>query len=542
MNQKKIYQTGLYIRLSALDSQQKDYDTIETQKNMLKDFIERDPSFSLVDIYIDNGKTGVNFKRDGFKRLLEDIKKGKINCIIVKDLSRFGRNYIEVGRYLEQIFPVLGVRFISINDGYDSNQIKNSFDDMRIPLKNLMNDAYSRDISIKVRSQIKIRCMKGEYIGIFPVYGYFRSKEDKHKLEIDEFAAITVKDIFRWKIEGYSNRQIANHLNTVGILSPLEYKRRLGFSFYTSFQEKQVAKWSSQAIDRILKNEVYIGTMVQGKESSPNYKIKKKFLKPKSEWIIVEHTHKAIIPKYEFDFVKQIMQSETKIPPDKKKCYLCSGSLECGTCHNLMIRKSITSNHKIYSYYICRTNKKNSLECRDSHRIRESEVINCIENMIKVQILTYIQMGEFLNQLEIISLKQIQIDKLNLQIQKKKEEYRDYQSMLLELFKDYQDGILEEEEYEYIKEVYETSYRESIQAIKVLENLLEQYQKEDRKREWIEELEQEKTIRTLNRFALITFIKKIVVIDSNHIQIHFRFQEESKNIFAGRGDTSERNE
>ena len=413
---------------------------------------------------------------------------------------------------------------------------------MRIPLKNLMNDAYSRDISIKVRSQIKIRCMKGEYIGIFPVYGYFRSKEDKHKLEIDEFAAITVKDIFRWKIEGYSNRQIANHLNTVGILSPLEYKRRLGFSFYTSFQEKQVAKWSSQAIDRILKNEVYIGTMVQGKESSPNYKIKKKFLKPKSEWIIVEHTHKAIIPKYEFDFVKQIMQSETKIPPDKKKCYLCSGSLECGTCHNLMIRKSITSNHKIYSYYICRTNKKNSLECRDSHRIRESEVINCIENMIKVQILTYIQMGEFLNQLEIISLKQIQIDKLNLQIQKKKEEYRDYQSMLLELFKDYQDGILEEEEYEYIKEVYETSYRESIQAIKVLENLLEQYQKEDRKREWIEELEQEKTIRTLNRFALITFIKKIVVIDSNHIQIHFRFQEESKNIFAGRGDTSERNE
>ncbi len=282
--------------------------------------------------------------------------------------------------------------------------------------------------------------------------------------------------------------------------------------------------------------------MVQGKESSPNYKIKKKFLKPKSEWIIVEHTHKAIIPKYEFDFVKQIMQSETKIPPDKKKCYLCSGSLECGTCHNLMIRKSITSNHKIYSYYICRTNKKNSLECRDSHRIRESEVINCIENMIKVQILTYIQMGEFLNQLEIISLKQIQIDKLNLQIQKKKEEYRDYQSMLLELFKDYQDGILEEEEYEYIKEVYETSYRESIQAIKVLENLLEQYQKEDRKREWIEELEQEKTIRTLNRFALITFIKKIVVIDSNHIQIHFRFQEESKNIFAGRGDTSERNE
>lgn len=542
MNQKKIYQTGLYIRLSALDSQQKDYDTIETQKNMLKDFIERDPSFSLVDIYIDNGKTGVNFKRDGFKRLLEDIKKGKINCIIVKDLSRFGRNYIEVGRYLEQIFPVLGVRFISINDGYDSNQIKNSFDDMRIPLKNLMNDAYSRDISIKVRSQIKIRCMKGEYIGIFPVYGYFRSKEDKHKLEIDEFAAITVKDIFRWKIEGYSNRQIANHLNTVGILSPLEYKRRLGFSFYTSFQEKQVAKWSSQAIDRILKNEVYIGTMVQGKESSPNYKIKKKFLKPKSEWIIVEHTHKAIIPKYEFDFVKQIMQSETKIPPDKKKCYLCSGSLECGTCHNLMIRKSITSNHKIYSYYICRTNKKNFLECRDSHRIRESEVINCIENMIKVQILTYIQMGEFLNQLEIISLKQIQIDKLNLQIQKKKEEYRDYQSMLLELFKDYQDGILEEEEYEYIKEVYETSYRESIQAIKVLENLLEQYQKEDRKREWIEELEQEKTIRTLNRFALITFIKKIVVIDSNHIQIHFRFQEESKNIFAGRGDTSERNE
>ncbi len=541
MNQKKIYQTAIYIRISALDSQQRDCDTIETQKNMLKDFIEKDPSFSLIDIYIDNGKTGVNFKRDGFKRLLEDINKGKINCIIVKDLSRFGRNYIEVGRYLEQIFPALGVRFISINDGYDSNQIKSSFDDMRIPLKNLMNDAYSRDISMKVRSQIKVRCMKGEYIGIFPVYGYFRSKKDKHKLEIDDFAAMTVKDIFRWKIEGYSNRQIANHLNMVGMLSPLEYKRRLGFSFYTSFQQKQVAKWSSQAVDRILKNEVYIGTMVQGKESSPNYKIKKKFLKPKSEWIVVEHTHKAIIPKYEFDFVKQIMQFETKIPSNKGESYLCSGSLECGSCHNPMIRKSITSNQRLYSYYICRTNKKNSLECSDSHRIREEGVINCIQNLIKLQILTYIRVEEFLDQLDIVSLRQKQINRIELQIQKKKEEYNDYQDMLLGLFKDYQSGILEKEEYEYIKEVYEISCTESLRAIKVLEDLLKQYEKRGSKIEWIEELEQEKTIRTLNRFVLITFIKKIVVIDSNHIQIHFRFQEELKNIFSGRGDTSERN-
>lgn len=524
-SEDRKYHAAIYIRLSKESIDKQESNRIENQRGLIHSFLKTKPEIEVYSEYVDDGFSGVSFERPAIKRLFADIGMGKVNCIVVKDLSRFGRNYIEVGRYLEQIFPALNVRFLAINDGVDSIQTKNLLDTMSIPLKNLLNDAYSRDISMKVRSQIKVRCMKGEYIGAFPVYGYLRSKENKHKLEIDAFAAMTVRDIFRWKIEGYSSTWIADHLNAVGMLSPLEYKRRQGALFYTSFQQKSVAKWSAQEINRILKNEIYTGKMVQGKESSPNYKIKKKFLKPKSEWIVAEHTHQAIIPEYEFELVSRLIAFHIRIPPNQKECYLFSGGLECGICHSNMIRKPIISNDKRYSYYICKTYKKDPLQCSQSHRIGERELTDCVHSMLKLQMLVFCIKKEKEESLE---LKEIKTNKINLQIQKKQEDYRDYQRMLLELRKDYQTGILQAEEYQYIKGVYETICRESLEAIKVLEqDLLKQEEEKN--------LKKEQTMKIMNRFALMMLIERIVVVDKRRIQIQFRFRDEFQEVSSKRG-------
>lgn len=384
MTLEKKYHASIYIRLSKEDREKEESNSISNQRALIENFLKDRPEIILCTERVDDGYSGVSFDRPGVKAMLEDIKEGRINCVIVKDLSRFGRNYIETGRYIEQVFPFMGVRFIAINDGYDSACEQSQADRMILPFKNLMNDAYSRDISIKVRSQLNIRCRQGDYIGVFPVYGYLRSKEDKHKLEIDAAAAGTIRQIFKWKIEGMSNERIAQTLNTMGILSPLAYKRMLGWAYSTSFQLKPVVLWSATAVGRILKNEIYTGTMVQGKESRPNYKIKKKFLKPKSEWIVVPGTHDPIVSKEEFELVKRLMEADTRTSPGHDRLYGFSGILKCEACRRSMVRKPVTSHGKTYVYYICRTWKGDKYKCSKEHRIGERQLLGCVGRIIEV--------------------------------------------------------------------------------------------------------------------------------------------------------------
>ena len=192
---KKIYSVGIYVRLSRLDNNKKDSDTIENQKNIILDYIKNQKEFKLVEIYEDNNYTGTNFNRNGFENLLKDVKNGKINCIIVKDLSRFGRNYIECGNYLEKVFPFIDVRFIAINDGYDSNN-ENASEILLMHLKNIVNEIYAKDISKKIITVFKEKQKKGEFIGGRPSYGYLRDPNNRHKLVINEETAPIVRYIF----------------------------------------------------------------------------------------------------------------------------------------------------------------------------------------------------------------------------------------------------------------------------------------------------------------------------------------------------------
>ena len=294
---EKVCQTALYVRLSVLDSGKKDSDTVETQEALLRQFLEGKPCFSIFDVYVDNGETGVDFKRDGFERLMEDVRAGRIDCIVVKDLSRFGRNYIEAGEYLEKVFPFLGVRFIAVNDGYDSADPA-SADGLSLHLKNLVNDVYARDISAKISPALRGKQMRGEFIGTWAAYGYIKSREDKHKIVVDPNTAPVVRDMFAWRLEGTSYQKIARRLTEQGIPSPGQYWYMQGIVKDRRFAD---SPWRTETVKQILANEVYLGHMVQGRKRESLFQGQKQKFLPREEWFIVRNTHEAVIDQKTFD-------------------------------------------------------------------------------------------------------------------------------------------------------------------------------------------------------------------------------------------------
>lgn len=521
----KKYKAAIYIRVSKDDGDKMESNSISNQRTLIRSYLENKPDIEICSERVDDGYSGVSFDRPAVKAMLSDIRNGSVNCVIVKDLSRFGRNYIETGRYIEQLFPFMGVRFIAINDGFDSACKQSQADDMIIPFKNLINDAYSRDISVKVRSGQNIRRLRGDYIGAFPLYGYFRSEENKYKLEIDHYAAMTIRDIFRWKIQGMSNQGIAKRLNTMGILSPLEYKRMLGWAYSTSFQLQPVAKWSAASVMRILKNEIYTGTMIQGKESSPNYKVKKRFKKPQTEWIKVADTHEAIISKDDFFLVKRLLAADTRTSPDNDDLHLFSGLLKCAGCNHGMVRRTVKSGGKTYVYYMCRTQKENKNKCSGKCRIDEIRLTACVLKILQKQIQTSCEMNEIMDYINSLPLKQVDVKKADLRIEKKQEEYSRCQKLMIELYEDYKKGIVNRENYVAWKSNYEENCHQIEEAVQILNqerwDLINNYELQNR---WIEEFKKNQNIHELSRPILASLIEKIDVIDRNTMKVYFTFQ------------------
>ena len=228
MKNRSKYNVAAYIRLSREDGDKEESDSVGNQKKLLTEYVSEQEELVLYDMYIDDGYTGTSFHRPAFQRMLTDIESKKVNCVVVKDLSRFGRDYIETGRYLERLFPELDVRFISISDHIDS--VKKSYD-MLLPIRNIFNEQYARDVSEKVQTALRTKQKAGEFIGAFPSYGYKKSTADKNKLVIDEYAASVVRRIFSLYIQGYGKQKIAAILNEEEILCPSEYKRMKGENY-----------------------------------------------------------------------------------------------------------------------------------------------------------------------------------------------------------------------------------------------------------------------------------------------------------------------
>ena len=351
------YKATAYIRLSCTDDHSSESDSVSNQRKLIENFVEHNPDIEVVSEKIDDGYSGIIFDRPAFKEMMQDVTDGNINCVIVKDLSRLGREYIETGRYLRRVFPAYGVRFIAITDSIDTAH--DSGDDLTVSVKNIMNEAYCRDISIKTRSSLDVKRRNGDFVGAFPVYGYMKAEDNKNLLVPDPYAARVVCDIFRMRLEGASASKIASELNRLGILSPLAYKKNNGLPYAKKgYADKADCKWSATTIIRILQDETYTGTLVQGKQGTPHYKIKQMEQRPASEWVRVPDAHEALIARQDFELVQRIKGLDTRTSPNEDTVYLFSGILICGCCGSRMTRKTNRANGKEYHYYYCPTGKK----------------------------------------------------------------------------------------------------------------------------------------------------------------------------------------
>jgi len=362
--QIKYWSAAAYLRTSK-GVQEDPSNTLQTQLDIIMEYLGENDDIELCSVKIDNGHTGLNFNRPAYREMMEEIKAGTINCVIVKDLSRFSRNHLDAGEMLFQQFESRNIRFIAIQDNVDLLYLQDEQRDLVIPIRTLMNQMYSMDLSKKISSQLKIKREQGEFIGGNPVYGYKRSPTDRHQLVIDEPAASIVRDIFQWRLEGLSADKIAQRLNQMGVPSPAEYKQRAGSPYTCHFQKRNVPLWFAGPVIRILRNRVYTGALEQGKSrSNPLYPALTKQL-PESEWTIKENAHEAIVSKEYFEAVGRLLKTDARISPGQESPYLFSGMIRCASCGNTLTRKTVGT----YKYYCCslaKTVKGSCMGCQIS--------------------------------------------------------------------------------------------------------------------------------------------------------------------------------
>ena len=522
--QNKIWNATLYLRLSRDDGDKEESNSITGQRELLRDYISQRPEFREYAVRVDDGFSGSTFERPSFQKMIEDVKAGRTDCIIVKDLSRFGRNYLDAGEYIEKIFPFLGVRFIAVNDNYDSLGDKKASDDLIIPFKNLINEAYCRDISVKIRSQLEIKRKNGQFLGSFAAFGYLKDEQNKNKLVVDQYAADIVRDIFKWKLEGVSPQDIADALNKLGVLSPMEYKRSLGMKFTTSFKTNSKALWSAGTVIRVLKNPIYTGVLIQGKETTPSYKVHKRVTKDESEWSVIEDSHEAIISKIDFDSVQKVLKCDTRRSPGGKAVGLFSGMIFCGDCGASMVRKTVPAGEKKYVYYVCSAHKQDK-SC-SPHRMRDITLEEIVLDSLKQHISEVVDMSELLTITDTAPLRTAQAQKVQRQLDKKHEEYEKLQKLLMSLYENLADGIIDREEYTRLKASFTARADEAEKQMDTLREQLEDIHNHGTENAWMNEFIKRQGLTSLDRAVVVALIDKILIHSNDVVEIIYRWQDE----------------
>lgn len=523
------YRVAMYLRLSQDDEKyDKDFkaesNSISNQRLQIQDYIDKNEEMELAGEYVDDGYSGINFERPAFKEMMEDVITGSINCIVVKDLSRFGRDYIDSGRYLQRVFPSLDIRFIALNDNYDSFTASETEKNLVIPFKNFINDNYCRDTSAKVRSVCKVKRKQGQFISNYAPYGYEKDKEDKHKIVIDKEVEYVVRKIFSMKLEGYSSYSIAKHLNDNGIPSPMEHKKAKGIRYKTGFSTKAVAKWDTPAINRILTNEVYIGTLQQGKREKINYKLDKVVSKDKSDWIEIEDNHEAIIDPHDFEIVQKLLKCDIKAKTIGEKADLFSGLIFCKDCNAQMTKKVDKRGKTPTIYYICSSYNKGQ-DC-SRHSIKQEELQRTVLEMIR----HYIQhLGEYESVSE--KIKEMEVSYELFQRVDKRQEYTKKSKAKFELLKsslyqDLKEGIIAEEEFYDMREFYTNRIVESELILeKQSKEIARLYKKSLGNQNFLSDIKKYQNIGTLERGLLVRLVDKIYVLEDKKIEIQFNYDE-----------------
>lgn len=522
---------GVYLRLSVEDvKHHEESESIANQRKLALDFLERQEDMVFVREYVDDGISGYVFNRPSFQEMIHDAESGIINCIVVKDQSRFGREHIDTERYITQVFKKMGIRFVAILDGYDT---LTSGYDMMFSIRNLFNEHYARDISKKTQSSFKAKQRCGEFIGAFACYGYKKSEHDRHKLEIDPYAAEIVRKIYDMFLAGYGKVRIANILNGEGVLCPSEYKKQNGYNYTNSRKLDKTNYWTYSTINKILKHEMYTGTMVQGTTWREIHG--KPELLDESEWIKVKGTHEAIIDEETWQKVQSMMkQRKTDIAFEKNQSIFV-GYLKCGNCGRAMrknIRKS--SNGNSYAVFKCGSYQNAGRKACTSHYIKEDvlkEIVLRDLNAIVAGMKTLKELVENAERDAKTKKKASSTEIYSMDIEKTKEDIERKKQLRKKVFEEYALGNISNEEYMEYGEEYAKAEMELTQKLFDLEKKLKgQEEVSVFDLPWVRHLIEHKEITELTREIVVEMIDVIYIYEDKRIKICYNFSNEYENL------------
>lgn len=520
-----------YLRISREDGDKEESDSIGSQKDITHEYVEQNDDIVFIDEYVDDGWTGTNFTRPDFERMMADIKCGAVNCIIVKDLSRLGRNYILVGQYLEMIFPLLNIRFISVVDHIDSVKDPASINNALVSFKNVMNDEYCRDISNKVRASLDRKRGKGEFIGSFASYGYFKDPEDHHRLVIDPIAAEVVRNIYQWFMGGISIIGIAKKLNQLGVPNPTMYKKQLGFNYRHPTGELCDGLWPDSSVKRILKNRIYTGDMVQSKTKIKSYKVQVCTNVPEEKWIVVPDTHEAIISRDQFETVQQLLRRDTRTAPGVTHVSIFGGYIRCADCRRAMGKKTTSQPYKKYYYYVCQTFRKGDQAACTKHTIREEKLYQAVLTTIQAQIQLAVSMDDVLQELKKKDIKARKSSRLDSMLEMKKQEHAKISQFKIDLYPDWKSGIISKSEYLSLKEKFDKQLEQIEQAIANIKEEIKQYKETTSvENQFIKHFLKYRNITELSREVIVELIEMIYVHEGGTITIDFKYQDEYQRL------------
>ena len=524
-----LWKVGLYIRLSREDGNDESY-SVTSQRQRLIIYMENlmlEEDMQLVNIYIDDGYTGTDSDREHFQHMLEDIDKGLVNCVIVKDLSRLSRNDWECKKYLQHLFVIKNVRFISLElPKLDSFKKPDEVYEMGVSIQSMYNENHCRETSIKVRGTFNMKRKKGEFIGAFAPYGYVKDPDDKHRLIVDQQTAPVVQDIFHWFVrDGLSKNGIVKKLIGMGIPCPAAYKRQMGMKYHNPAITNSKPSWSARSITAILSNQMYLGHMVQGKQKVKSYKIHTRINTPKNEWYVVKDTHEPIINRETFDKAQELMQRDTRAAPKSGQLYTFSGFLRCADCKKSMGRR--TSKNLVY--YTCKTNSTTGLCTR--HSIRHDKLESIVLETIQKQIALIDDMAELIDDIYRAPAPRTVSKRLSASLKLRKQELEKISGIRTELYVDWKNGDITREEYQRMKKEFEEKEQQLRQD---LANLEEESQGAAQgmtsDNPYLNAFCKYKSIGSLNRGIVAEFIKVIYIHEGGEVTIHFNFADQHRHM------------
>lgn len=529
----KVWLVAFYIRLSREDKRGKDEsESITNQRLILTDFLEQQEDgdkYVFVGEYVDDGVSGTtDEERESFQRLLSDIQKGKINCVIVKNLARSFRNNGDQSYYLGDWFPRNDVRFISLyQQPIDTYKDPQNAQNIAVPVQGVLNEEHARGTSESVRRTFDKKREKGLHIGSFAAYGYMKDPEDKNALIVDKEAAENIKSIFSWFLDGMSKNAIVRKLNDSGILCPAAYKKSKGMKYKNPNAWGGSPLWCAMTVTTILKNLIYVGDMVQGRYRVKSYKIHVQEAVPEDEWFIVENTHESIICREDFNKVQGLLRKDTRTAPKQKSLYLFSGFLRCADCGKAMTRSKVRGN----VYYYCRTYKDQSKTACTKHTIRHNHLEQGVLYAIRQQVYLAVAFSEMVSRINTAPLQKSQSIRLNELITAKEKELSKITRYKQSIYQDWKDGEIPHKDYRNMQEDYELQ----IEAInEVIGNLYEEKAELengiDTENPFLATFRKYENIDKLTRDVLIELVEQIKVYDNGNISVSLKFANEYRRV------------